>query len=144
MPRKPHIHEDLSRESEVTSSSDRSFGVVMTVVFSAIGLWPLLETGDVRLWSLIVAGGFALLALVRPVTLAPLNRAWFKFSLLLGRVVTPIVMAIIFFLVVTPTGLLMRVFGKYPLRLKFEPQAKTYWIDREPPGPAPETMRNQF
>ncbi len=137
-------HEDLRRDEEVKGSSDRSFGLVFTVVFAVIGCWPLIDAAQPRWWALALAGLFLLAALVRPALLAPLNRIWLRFGLLLHRVVNPIVMGFLFFLVVTPTGLLMRMTGKDPLRLRPDPEAKTYWIEREPPGPAPETMKNQF
>ncbi len=137
-------HEDLRREEAVQGSSDRAFGVVFTVVFAVIGFWPLIGAAEPRWWALAVAGLFLVAALVRPVLLAPLNRLWLRFGLLLHRVVNPIVMGFLFFAVVTPVGLLMRMTGKDPLRLRPDPRAKSYWIAREPPGPAPETMKNQF
>lgn len=137
-------HENLSRESEVRGSSDRSFGLVFAVVFLTIGLWPLVRGGTLRAWALVLAGAFLIAALTRPSLLAPLNRLWTRFGLLLGKVTTPIVMSILFYLVVTPTGLLMRLFGKDPLRLSRDREADSYWIKREPPGPSPETMTNQF
>lgn len=124
--------------------SDRSFGIVFCVVFAVIGLYPLLGGGDVRLWSLGLAAAFLLAALVRPGLLAPLNRWWLKFGLLLGRIVSPLAMGLVFFLVMTPTGLIMRMLGKDLLRLRLEPAAESYWIERSPPGPAPETMTHQF
>lgn len=124
--------------------SDRSFGIVFCVVFAVIGLYPLLGGGDVRLWSLGLAAAFLLVALVRPGLLAPLNRWWLKFGLLLGRIVSPLAMGLVFFLVMTPTGLIMRLLGKDLLRLRLEPAAESYWIERRPPGPAPETMTHQF
>jgi hypothetical protein len=93
---------------------------------------------------LAIAAGFLAVALVRPSLLSPLNRLWFMFGLLLHKIVTPVIMGLIFFLTVTPTGLIMRLSGRDPLRLRRDPEAKTYWIEREPPGPDPETMRNQF
>jgi hypothetical protein len=137
-------HEDLKREIEVHGSSDRSFGLVFAAVFLAIGLWPLVRGGTLRAWAPAVAVAFLVAALARPSLLAPLNRLWTRFGLLLGKVTTPIVMGILFYLVVTPTGLLMRLFGKDPLRLSRDPEAGSYWIQREPPGPSPETMSNQF
>ena len=83
-------------------------------------------------------------AFVRPAWLAPLNRVWFKFGLLLQRVVNPLVMAVIYFAVVTPTGLIMRALGKDPLHLRYDPDARSYWIPRDPPGPERESMKNQF
>ena len=137
-------HERLAGDEPAKGGSDRGFGVVFAVVFVAVGLFPLLNGGAPRAWALGVAAAFLLAALVRPAMLAPLNRVWFKFGLLLQRVVNPLVMAVIYFAVVTPTGLVMRALGKDPLRLKYDPDAQSYWIHRDPPGPERESMRNQF
>jgi hypothetical protein len=96
-------------------------------------------------WAVLaIAAALAALATLAPATLHGANRAWHALGLALGRVVNPIVLGAMFFLVVTPIGLLMRLFGKRPLQLRFEPQAKSYWIERAPRGPAPESMRDQF
>lgn len=137
-------HERMVREETVQGSSDRSFGLVFAAVFAIIGLWPLIGDGAVRIWSLAVSLVFLALALLRPMVLAPLNRLWTRFGLLLHHIVNPIIMGLLFYLVVTPTGLVMRMLGKDLLRLRFDPQAKSYWIERQPPGPAPETMKDQF
>ncbi|MCZ6894079.1 MAG: SxtJ family membrane protein [Gammaproteobacteria bacterium] len=134
----------MVREETVQGSSNRSFGLVFAAVFAIIGLWPLIGDGAVRVWSLAVSLVFLALALLWPVALAPLNRLWTRFGLLLHHIVNPIVMGVLFYLVVTPTGLVMRMLGKDLLRLRFDPQAKSYWIERQPPGPAPETMKDQF
>jgi hypothetical protein len=138
------MHEDFVREEDIQGSSNRSFGGVFTVVFAAIGLFPLIRGGEIRVWALVIAAVFFLAALLWPAVLAPLNRLWFKFGMLLHRVVSPLVMGMLFFVVVTPIGLLMRLFGKRPLSLEFEPAEQSYWILRQPPGPAPETIKNQF
>ena len=137
-------HERLAQDETVVIGSDRVFGIVFAVVFTAIGLFPLLRGASPRGWSLAVAGGFLAVALVKPTWLAPLNTLWFRFGLLLQRVVHPIVLAVIYFAVVTPTGLVMRALGKDPLRLRFDPDATSYWIPRDPPGPEPESMKHQF
>ena len=137
-------HERLVREEALRGSTDRAFGLVFAAVFAIVGLWPLLGDGGLRLWSLAVSFAFFAVALARPATLAPLNRQWMRLGLLLHRVVNPIVMGILFFLVVTPTGLAMRLLGKDILRLRFDEKAESYWIERQPPGPVPETMKDQF
>jgi hypothetical protein len=137
-------HEDLSREDEVEGSSDRSFGLVFGAVFLIIGTLPLLHAGHVRWWSVGVAAAFALVALTVPSVLAVPNRLWMKLGLLMAMVVSPIALGILFYLVFMPVGLVMRLSGKDPLRLKFDPAAKSYWIDRDPPGPPPGSMTNQF
>lgn len=140
-----NTHETLERNEEIKGSSDRTFGLVFVVVFSLIAVWPwLFGNGSVRLWSAAVAGLLLLLALIIPRVLAPLNRLWMKFGLLLHHIVNPVVMGLIFFLTVTPTALVFKAMRKDPLRLKYDREAKSYWIDRDPPGPAPESMSQQF
>ena len=138
------MHESLIREDVIEGPSNRSFGGVFTVVFAAVGLLPLIRGGEIRVWALIVAAVFFAAALLSPGLLAPLNRLWFKFGMLLHRVVSPLVMGMLFYVVVTPTGLVMRLLGKRPLDLEFDAAATTYWTLRQPPGPAPDTMKNQF
>ena len=137
-------HESFREGDAVKGSSNRFFGIVFAVVFAIIGLFPLIDGSSVRWWSLIVAGVFLALAFAAPKLLSPLNRLWMRFGLLLHRIVNPLVMALLFFLVVTPIALLMRLFGKRPLHLETEPDAQSYWIPRDPPGPEPETMKQQF
>ena len=136
-------HERLSDKETVKGSSDRSFGLVFAAVFTIIGLWPLFSSSGVRWWSLAIALVFAGVAFARPSLLAPLNRLWTKFGLLLNRIVSPLVMGLLFFVVITPIALIMRVAREDLLNLKFDPKAKSYWIERKPPGPAPESIKNQ-
>ncbi|MDA1323827.1 MAG: SxtJ family membrane protein [Proteobacteria bacterium] len=138
------VHETISRDEEVKGSSDRAFGVVFTVVFLIIGLFPLIRDGNPRIWALIVAGLFLAVALAHPILLAPLNRLWTRFGLLLHKITNPIIMGLVFFVTVTPTALIMKLMGKDPLNRKIDRNAKSYWIERQPPGPSPETMKNQF
>jgi len=138
------VHETMKRDEEIQGSSDRSFGIVFTIVFLAIGLWPLLSGGSPRIWGLVVAGFFLVLAVVSPSVLAPLNRQWTRFGLLLHKITNPLIMGLVFFVTVTPTALIMKMLGKDPLNRKIDRGAKSYWIDRSPPGPSPETMKNQF
>jgi hypothetical protein len=137
-------HEDLSREEQVEGSSDRAFGLVFAAVFAIIGLWPLLSAGPLRWWALAVAGAFAVLALAYARALAPLNRWWLKLGLLLGRFVSPVALGVLFYAVFTPIGLLMRLSGKDPLRVRRDGSAQSYWIARQPPGPPADSMTNQF
>ena len=97
-----------------------------------------------RLWALIAALVFLGAAIVIPRALAPLNRLWLRFGELLNRITSPIALAILFYGVVMPTGIAMRLFGKDPLRLRRDAQARSYWIDRDPPGPPPDSLKNQF
>jgi hypothetical protein len=138
------VHEPLTRDEEVRGSSDRSFGIVFTVVFAIVGLWPLIGGGSVRLWSLSIAGALLAISLIRPSLLAPFNRLWMRFGLLLHGVTNPIIMGLVFFLAVTPTALILKLMGKDPLRRRFDREVRSYWIERTPPGPDPESMKNQF
>ncbi len=137
------FHEDY-RRPEVKSSSNRSFGIVFAVVFAIIALWPLTDGGAARVWAAAIAGAFLVIALARPSLLAPLNRVWTVFGLMLHRITNPLIMGLVFYGAVTPTGLIMRALGKDPLRRRLDPGAESYWIDREPPGPAGDTMNHQF
>jgi hypothetical protein len=138
------FHEQYHPRESKKSSSDRSFGFVFTILFAIIGLAPLVFGDGFRLWALFLAAAFLIISTARPRTLSPLNLLWTKFGLLLHRIVSPMVMALLFFSVVTPIGLLMRGFGKRPLNLGFDHETPSYFILREPPGPAPETMKQQF
>ena len=140
----PSIHENLSPTDDVKSGTDRSFGIVFAVFFAIIGLFPLWAGEDIRVWALIIAGLFLALAFIASKVLGPLNRIWFRFGLLLHKIVSPLIMGLIFFGAVVPTGLLMRLFGKKPLDLDFDPTKKSYWIRRAPPSPEPGSMKRQF
>jgi hypothetical protein len=137
-------HENLVREQHVEPSSDRAFGLVVAGVFLLVALGPLRHGHAPRWWAFAVATVFALIALLQPVLLARLNLLWRKLGLLLGKVVSPIALAILFYGVITPLAVVMRLTGKDPLRLKLDPDADTYWISRNPPGPPPNSMNNQF
>ena len=126
------------------TASDRSFGIVFTIVYLIVALWPLLDARAPRGWALALAAAFALATLLRPRLLAPLNRAWTRLGLAMHRVVNPVVLALIFGLTIVPTGLILRLLGKDPLRLRRDPAADSYWISRDPPGPAPDSMQRQF
>ena len=137
-------HERLIGDEPAQGGSDRGFGIVFAFVFAAAGLFPLLDGRPPRGWACGVAGALLAVAFLKPALLAPFNRVWFKFGLLLQRVVNPLVMALIYFAVVTPTGLVLRALGKDPLRLRYDPDAESYWIRRDPPGPERGSMKNQF
>ncbi len=144
MTNRPQLHENFSRDNGVKAGSERSFGLVFAAVFGIVAGWPLIDGAEARLWALIVAGGFLGAALGAPALLRPLNLLWFKFGQALHRVTSPLIMALLFYSTVTPTALLMRLFGKDPLNRRFDAQAESYWIIREPPGPAPDSLKNQF
>ena len=125
---------------DVKISSNRSFGIVFFVVFLIIALFPLINDGNIRLWSLIVSLAFLALGLLNSKFLSPLNKIWFKFGLFLGKIISPIVMGLIFFIVVTPIGILMRILKKDLLNLKMN-NNKSYWIEK---SGLKSKMRNQF
>ena len=118
--------------------------MVFIAVFLLLGLWPLRRGGPVRWWSVAIGLALVAIVLVRPAVLHPLNLAWAQLSLLLSRVMNPVVVGLVFFVAVTPLALILRLLGKDPLRLRFDPAASSYWLRRQPPGPAPESMSNQF
>ena len=125
----------------VKISSNKSFGLVFFVVFLIIGFYPLIFSGgDLRFWSLIVSFVFLILGLMNSKILLPLNKLWFKFGIFLGKIVSPLIMGIIFFLVVTPTGLIMRLLGKDIIKLNYN-NDKSYWIEKKGPK---SKMRDQF
>jgi len=137
-------HEDLSREQHVEGSSDRSFGLVFAGVFLVVAFWPLLHKEPLRWWAVAVSGVFAAPALLKPALLAGFNRQWLKLGILLGKIVSPIALGLLFYGVFTPIGVVMQLIGSDPLRLKRDPAAASYWRQRDPPGPPPDSMTNQF
>jgi hypothetical protein len=140
----PSTHEAFERDEEIVAGSDRSFGFVMAGAFAVVSVLNGWHAGRIWPWTAALAAIFLVAALLRPAALNPLNRVWLKFGLLLHKIVNPVIMALLFYGTVLPTGLLMRAMGKDLLRLKREPDAPSYWIVRTPPGPAPETMKDQF
>ncbi len=128
------------KNTEIKIGSNKSFGIVFFIVFLLIALYPLINNGELRIWSLIIAIIFLILGIINSKVLTPLNKLWFKFGLLLGKVISPLIMGIIFFLVVTPTALIMRIIGKDLLNLKFN-NKKSYWIEKTGPK---SKMKNQF
>ena len=120
--------------------SNRSFGIVFFILFLLVALYPTINSEGIRMWSIIVSLIFLILGLLNSKILTPLNKVWFKFGILLGRVISPLIMGVIFFFVVTPIGLIMRILGKDVLNLKYN-NNKTYWIEKTGPK---SKMRNQF
>jgi len=137
-------HEDLDRTVEFQGSASRSFGLVMAVFFLVVGTWPIVRGGGWRPWALGTGIAFAAVALARPSLLDPLNSAWTRLGRLLQQVVSPVALGLLFFVVISPVALVMKLLGRRPLALGFEPGARSYWIARRPPGPAPDSMRQQF
>jgi Mg2+/Co2+ transporter CorB len=132
---------DYTDHNKVNSGSEKSFGIVFSVVFLIVSLYPLIDSGVLRIWALVVSTIFLLLAYVAPTILSIPNKFWFKFGILLGSIVAPIVMTLVYFITVVPTGVIMRLLGKDLLKQKLDKNAKSYWIERsEPMG----SMKNQF
>ena len=125
---------------DIKISSNKNFGIVFFIVFLLIGIYPFLNGNDFRIWSLLISLVFLILGLINSKILTPLNKLWFKFGLFLGKIVSPLVMGFIFFIVVTPIGIIMRLFRKDLLNLKYN-QKKTYWIVKAGPK---SKMKNQF
>ena len=132
---------EIVRHVSSEQSSEKSFGVVFSMVFLIVALYPLINSESLRIWALVVSIIFFLLAFLAPKILVLPNKLWFKFGLLIGSIVAPIVMAFVYFVTVLPTGLIMRILGKDLLKQKLDKNAKSYWIERkEPMG----SMKNQF
>ena len=131
----------MLNNSKIKINSNRSFGIVFFFVFLIISLWPLINENPLRVWSIYVAIIFLILGLMNSNLLTPLNTLWFKFGKLLGSIVAPIVMGIVFFIIVTPTGFIMRIFGKDLLNNKLNKDKKSYWILR---GKIKSSMKQQF
>ena len=131
----------MRNNTKIKISSNRSFAILFFFVFIIISLWPLINENPLRVWSIFVAIIFLILGLVNSKLLTPLNILWFKFGKILGTIVTPIVMGIVFFIVITPTGFIMKLFGKDLLNKKYNNKNKSYWINREE---SKGTMKQQF
>jgi hypothetical protein len=123
-----------------SKNNNKSFGILFFIVFLIIGLWPLINLNPIRIWSLIISLIFLMLAFFKPEFLKPLNGIWMKFGELLGRVIAPIVMFVIFFLVVTPLSFLVRLLGKDLLKIKFN-NSKSYWLQKKNDS---SSMKKQF
>jgi hypothetical protein len=136
-------HENLGAADHVKIGSERNFGFVMAGFFallSALVWWK----GGVWYFYLLAAAAFLVAALATPGLLGPMNRLWFRFGMVLNAIISPLVLGLLFFLVITPVGWLMRLFRARPLHLTFERAEESYWIGRDPPGPPPDSLKNQF
>jgi len=131
----------MLNKSKIKISSNRNFGLVFFFVFLIVSLWPLLNENSPRIWSIVIAVIFLILGLLNSKLLTPLNMLWFKFGLFLGSIISPIIMGIIFFLVIAPTGLVMKLMGKDLLDKKYDNKKKSYWINRTK---TKNTMKQQF
>ena len=131
----------MKAESKIKISSNRSFGLVFFIVFLIVALWPLKSGEDIRIWSLALSIIFFSLGILNSKLLTPLNKLWFKFGIFLGVIVSPIIMGVVYFMVVTPTGVFMRLLGKDLLKTNKEKNASTYWVKRDKQD---STMKKQF
>jgi hypothetical protein len=138
------MHEDFNREYGPSGPSDRSFGVTFAVFFAMVGLLPLFRRHSVRWWAIGISVAFLVVSIAAPQILHQGNRLWMGLARLLNRVMSPIIMGLVFYLAVLPTGLILRMLRKDPMRREFEPKAESYWIPRTPPGPPAESMSRQF
>ena len=127
-------------QEKIKLPSNRNFGIVFSIVFLIIAIWPILNQNEIRIWSIIISLIFLILGLINSKFLSPLNKAWFKFGLILGSVIAPVVMGIVYFLVVTPTGLIMKALGKDILGLKRN-KNNTYWLEKDNSN---NNLKNQF
>ena len=125
---------------DIKISNNKSFGIVFFVVFILIGFWPLLDNEPYRLWAILISFSFLILGLINSKLLTPLNILWFKFGIFLGKIISPLIMASLFFFIVTPIAILMRLLKKDLLNLKFN-KKKSYWIEKNEPK---SKMKNQF
>ena len=125
---------------DIKIGSNRNFGVVFFVVFLLIGLWPILKGNEIRIWSIVISLIFLILGILNSKTLTPFNKVWFRFGIFLGNFISPIIMGIVFFLVVTPTGLIMKLFRKDLINLR-KNNSSTYWIEKKD---IKSSMKNQF
>jgi len=144
MSNKINLHESFKRENQIQLGSPRAFGIIFSVVFLIIAIWPIANDGAFHLWAIIVAGLFLLLAIFMPDFLQPLNRIWFHFGLLLHKVVNPLVMGLLFFFTIAPIAIIFRFIGKDPLNRNFDETLETYWLERDPKELTSESMKKQF
>lgn len=128
-------------KSNIKISSNRNFGLVFFFIFLVVSIWPLTHNESPRIWSAIISLAFLILVLTRSKLLTPLNRLWAKFGIILGSIIAPIVMGVVFFLVITPIGLVMKIIGKDLLSIKYDKKKETYWVKRDRPT---STMKQQF
>jgi hypothetical protein len=135
------VHEDFSRQHDARMGSDRAFGWVMAAALAIVATAPLRHGLPIRSWALLASAAFAAITAIRPRVLRPLNRVWTRIGLLLNRVTSPVLLAVVYYAAVVPTGLVMRALGRDPMRRARDPRAGSYWITRQSaPGP----MTRQF
>lgn len=134
---------DLTKGS-TKELSNKTFGLIFAGIFLIIALFPLLVSNGIRMWAIIISSVFTISALALPAILTPLNRLWAKFGMLMHKITNPLLMGLVFFVAVLPTGLIMRILGKDPMRRKAKPDLDSYWIEREEPELSAESFDQQF
>ncbi|WP_422298680.1 SxtJ family membrane protein [Candidatus Binatus sp.] len=134
----------LGHADSPRGSTDRSFGFLFSAFWGVVALAPLRRGGSIRAWALVLAGAFLVISLIRPTLLGPLNQWWQRLGQLLQKLTNPIVMAVLYFSTIVPFALIMRLLNRDVLRLKWDSCQTSYWIPRKPPGPRPESMKDQF
>jgi hypothetical protein len=137
-------HEAAGHDGPMKAGSDRVFGLVFAALFALVGLAPLLHGRPFRLWAVILCVAFLACALLLPITLRPLNLVWFRLGLVLHKITSPLVMGLLFFGTITPMAWLLRRRGTQPINTTMHPEAPSYWVVRTPPGPAPQSLSQQF
>ena len=138
------MHESLHREQTLKLPPNRSFGLGVAICLLVIALFPLWGGGGVRLWAVAGAAACALIALLEPNIYTPLNRAWMRFGLILNKIVNPLVLGVMFYVVIWPTGIALRLIRGTSLRQGYDVDASSYWEPRTPPGPKPKSLERQF
>lgn len=137
-------HDTTPQDDPAPTASNRSVGLVLGITFGVIGAWPMIANEPPRTWALTLAATLILLALVLPRALGPIAWLWLGLGRVLHVLVSPVIMGVVYGVAVIPTGLYVRLSGKDPLRLKYDPEATSYWIPRDPPGPDPKSLHQQF
>jgi hypothetical protein len=140
----PHLHEDLQRDHQVKYSSNRNFGLTFSTIFALLGLYKLYHQKPLGWLWILAALNLLLISFFWPAWLTGLNRKWSQFGLLLHKLTSPVIMGLLFFGVITPFGIVMRLFGFDPMKRKFDPQVKSYWNNKLPYATYKESMKNQF
>jgi hypothetical protein len=137
-------HENLISYEKLPQISNRKFGLTLAVVLLVLATVPLLHGGSVRPWAVWIASGFVLSVMFAPSILAPLNTFWMKLGLWMHKIVSPVILGVLFFAMFTPMGLVMRLFGHDPLRLRLNRRLKSHWVVKDSKESVPETMKYQF
>jgi hypothetical protein len=140
----PAVHEDLSRAPKVQPSSDRGFGLVFVAFFGLLALWPLVHSRPWHPWALGAALAILIVAVNRPSLLHPANVVWTGLSGVLAKIMNPLVLGIMFVVVFIPARIFLLISGKDPLGRRWERKSASYWIKRDPPGPAPDSIRHPY